>query len=1321
MTGCEVPTAPFYYGFENGTHDAPVDICFTQESVVGTTQWVFNQTSTTYNRTPRTGSYNATLRYGNERWLFKEMSLEPGIYELAMFARQDGSNAANASITVKLGTASTVAAMNDGTVIIPQTGIVNGDYQELEGVFTVTTAGVYVIGIKGAINSSPWYISIDDISVEEITCPKISSVTYNNIAFTSANITLVPMGEETSWVVEYKKATDETWTTRTTSNTTLNLTGLSHSTVYDLRVKSICAVDDESEYFETQFATTYRVPFYEPFSTDQTPVAWTNVKVDETTTSAGVFDFQSEGEYPTCSPVVGPYMARFNIWSYYSGTVGDLITPQIMGVAEGSLIKFWMYRDDDSYYSSKNEGIRVMVNNTPTSEGATLLNTIHRSTTLEPTVPAAGWYQYVVRVPSAGFNRVIFEGFSDYGRNVYIDEIEVTAPYYTPVIITNGPNGNSNPNGNITVLNGTDRLINFVPDAGYRIASITVNGTEVQGPDVDNLRPFPYTLSVGIDTLYVNATYEKIPYTITPTIVNYHGDQYLDNGEMPGSITPNEPTIVLHGDSQIFTISVSDHFHLYELLIDGVSQLNDAVDMGNNVFTYEFTNVTADHTIEAVVKIDTVAIEYTVVNGAGILDGQYVAGPTIHNVYVNYGDDFLATMPAAPGYTCVSTTVNGHYVGAASQYQLYNITEVQHIEVEYQANPITITTQVFGSGSITPGTTFIYDPAYVYDYVVTPATGNYISAILVNDVPQTIADNALYNGQLTNITENQMIKAYFQPLTYQVVATAGVGGTVTPAGAQTYNYGATQQYVVTAAEGHTITTVEVDGVAVTVPEGATSYTHTFDNIVANHTISATFTINTYTITATAGANGTVTPAGATTLNYNEDLTYTITPDAGYHIVDVLVDGISVGAVSQYSFINVQADHTISATFAINTYTITAAMNGNGTITPAGVTTLNHGGNQTYTITPALGSLIMDVLVDGISQGAITSYTFTNVTANHTIYVVTNTATFNITVTQPNHGMITPGSHTVVYGATPTFTVVPNIGYNVSALQVNGSSVAITPNNVGVVTHTLNPVSANVTVSATMAIKTYTITASAGANGTITPSGTATLNYGASSQVYQFNPAAGYVVDNVTIDGVAMGALPSYQFANVTANHTINVTFKLIECEIPMNTYTSLITQTTATFNWNATGATSYSVQYKKVSEPNFTLVNNVNNTWLDVIDLTANTQYMWQVRSNCSATNSSDWSMITTFVTLPELPISVDEYDLSNLQVYGYYSDLFIINNGAFALENAEIYDSYGKLVYSTTLNSNSEVINLDVATGIYFVKVYTTQGAAAYKVHITK
>lgn len=1318
ITECGLPpTTPFYYGFENGNHGAPVDICFTQESVSGTYAWTFNKTETGYNRTPRSGEYNAYLRYGNERWLFTEVALQPGLHEFGIYARQDASS--GAALTVKMGTAASATAMANGITVIDAVPVVSGDYQNFTSLFMVDTAGIYVIGINAALTGTPWYISIDDISLESITCPKPTSVTVNSVALSTANITIVPYGNETSWIVEYKKNTEETWTVRTVTNPTVNLTGLSHSTVYDLRVKAACAADDHSKYLTTQFATIYQVPFFEPFATSSTPAAWTNVKVDETTSSAGIFDFVASGSSPSCSPKDGPYMARYNNWGYYSGTTGDLITPQINGIGAGSLIKFWMYRDGG--YSSNVEGIRVMVNNAPTSEDATLLNTIHRSTNLSPTVSTAGWYQYIVRVPSTGFNRVIFEGFSAYGNNMYIDEIEVTAPYYTPVIITNGPGGNSSPAGNITVLNGTDRLINFVPSQGYRISSITVNGTEVQGPDLTNSRPFPYTLSVGIDTLYVNATYEKIPYTITPSITNYHGNLYLDNGNMPGTITPDQPTIVLHGESQIFTISVSDHFHLYELLVDGVSEMSNVIAQGNNVFTYEFTDVTADHTIEAIVKIDTLAIEFNVVNGAGIINGNYVAGPTIHNIYVNYGDDFLAIMPAAPGYSNLSTTVNGQYVGAASQYQLYNIQTTQYIVLEYQANPITITTQAYGNGTITPGTTFIYDPAYVYDYVVTPATGNYVSAVLVNDVPQTIADNALYTGQLTNITEDQMIKAYFEPLTYQVTATAGVGGTVTPAGTQTYNYGATQQYVVNAAVGHTITSVEVDGVTVTVPAGATSYTYTFNNIVANHTIAATFAINTYTITATAGANGTVTPAGATTLNYNEDLTYTITPNAGYHIVDVLVDGISVGAVSQYNFVDVQENHTISATFAINTYTITASINGNGTITPAGVTTVNHGGNQTYTITPALGSLIMDVLVDGVSQGAITSYTFTNITANHVIYVVTNTATFNITVTQPNHGTITPGSHTVLYGATPTFTVVPNTGYNVSAVQVNGSSVAITPNNIGVVTHTLNPVSANVTIAATMAIKTYTITASAGANGTITPSGTATVNYGTSSQVYQFNPAAGYVVDNVTIDGIAMGALPSYQFAHVTANHTINVTFKLIECETPANTYTTLITQTTATFNWNATDAASYSVQYKKLSDANFTMVNNVNNTWLEVTGLTANTQYMWQVRSNCSATNYSEWSMVTTFVTLPSLPDAVDEYDLSNLQVYSYYSDLFIVNNGAFALENAEIFDSYGKLVYSTTLNTNSEVITLDVATGIYFVKVYTTQGAAAYKVHITK
>ena len=81
-------------------------------------------------------------------------------------------------------------------------------------------------------------------------------------------------------------------------------------------------------------------------------------------------------------------------------------------------------------------------------------------------------------------------------------------------------------------------------------------------------------------------------------------------------------------------------------------------------------------------------------------------------------------------------------------------------------------------------------------------------------------------------------------------------------------------------------------------------------MTADHTISATFAIDTFEITASAGANGSVSPAGITTVNYGDDLTVTVTPDLGYHVLDVLVDGVSVGAVTTYDFNDVSANHTL---------------------------------------------------------------------------------------------------------------------------------------------------------------------------------------------------------------------------------------------------------------------------------------------------------------------------------------------------------------------------------------------------------------------------
>lgn len=70
----------------------------------------------------------------------------------------------------------------------------------------------------------------------------------------------------------------------------------------------------------------------------------------------------------------------------------------------------------------------------------------------------------------------------------------------------------------------------------------------------------------------------------------------------------------------------------------------------------------------------------------------------------------------------------------------------------------------------------------------------------------------------------------------------------------------------------------------------------------------------HTIRASAGANGTISPAGWTSVGEGGEQTFTITPDAGYAVAKVLVDGRSVGAVASYTFRNVTQDHTIEAVF-----------------------------------------------------------------------------------------------------------------------------------------------------------------------------------------------------------------------------------------------------------------------------------------------------------------------------------------------------------------------------------------------------------------------
>jgi len=217
--------------------------------------------------------------------------------------------------------------------------------------------------------------------------------------------------------------------------------------------------------------------------------------------------------------------------------------------------------------------------------------------------------------------------------------------------------------------------------------------------------------------------------------------------------------------------------------------------------------------------------------------------------------------------------------------------------------------------------------------------------------------------------------------TYRIITSTTTGGVITPSGSVSVDYGQSQNFTITPDTGYKIKDVKVDGASV----GAVT-TYTFENVTSDHTIEAIFEPITYLITASAGIDGSVSPSGTVTLNYGDSKTFTITPNTGYIIKDVKVDGVSVGAVTTYTFENVTSSYIIEAMFEPITYSITTSAGSGGSISPLGTVKIKYGDSKTFTIIPNSGYKISNVKVDGVSVGAVSSYTFNNVTSDHTISV-----------------------------------------------------------------------------------------------------------------------------------------------------------------------------------------------------------------------------------------------------------------------------------------------------------------------------------------------
>jgi hypothetical protein len=217
--------------------------------------------------------------------------------------------------------------------------------------------------------------------------------------------------------------------------------------------------------------------------------------------------------------------------------------------------------------------------------------------------------------------------------------------------------------------------------------------------------------------------------------------------------------------------------------------------------------------------------------------------------------------------------------------------------------------------------------------------------------------------------------------TFRITATATGGGSISPSGEVTVRKGESVNFKMQADNGSKLIQVLVDGRDV-----GTNTSYTFTNVRAAHTIQAVFQKNSYSITASAGEGGSISPSGTQSIEYNGSAAYRIRPDEGYEISKVLVDGRDIGAVGSYTFSEIKEDHSIAVQFERKSYGITASAGTGGSISPSGTTKVFHGEGVSYSFIPETGYEVEQVVVDGQDKGKLNGYTFSNVTGPHSISV-----------------------------------------------------------------------------------------------------------------------------------------------------------------------------------------------------------------------------------------------------------------------------------------------------------------------------------------------
>ena len=706
-----------------------------------------------------------------------------------------------------------------------------------------------------------------------------------------------------------------------------------------------------------------------------------------------------------------------------------------------------------------------------------------------------------------------------------------------------------------SVVEGTNATIKFTPDAGYRIASVKVNNATVT---VSNNQ---YTVSNITANTTVAVTFEQIPPTYYDLTISATGN---------GSATYNSTNV--RGKSQTFSVVEGTNATISfspdaGYRIASVKVNNAMVSVSNNQYTV--SNITANTTV--VVTFEQIPPTYydltisATGNGSATYNSTNVRGKT-QTFSVVEGTNATITFTPDAGYRIKTLKVNNSTVSiSGNQYTVSNISKNTMVAVEFEAIPITTYTlsiTATGNGSASyNGTTvrgktssFTVNEGTNATITFTPDAGYRIASVKVNNSTVSVSNNQY---TVSNITANTTVAVTFEQIpttTYTLAITATGNGSASYNGTtvrtRTYrfyvNEGTNATITFSPDNGYRIKSLTVNGSNISVSNNQ----YTITNISQDMTVAVEFEAippTTYTLSVTATGNGSASFNGTTirgkttsfTVNEGTSATITFTPDNGYRIKSVKVNGSTVTVSNnQYTVSNISR----------NTYNSTTVRGKTSSFT------VNEGTNATITFTPDNGYMIKSVKVNGSTVTVSNSqYTVNNISRNTTVAVEFEAipiTTYTLSVTATGNGYALYNK-TSVRGITQTFTVnegtnatitfTPDNGYRIKSVKVNNSTVTVSNNQ-----YTVSNIRQNTTVAVEFEAippTTYTLSITATGSGSVSYNGTTvrarttsfTVNEGTNATI-TFTPDNGYRIKSVKVNGSTVTVSNNqYTVSNISRN------------------------------------------------------------------------------------------------------------------------------------------------------------------------------------------